>query len=433
MIRGTRVFVDRNTEQDSHMRFVVVLSLFFLAAQGVTAGDWPQILGPNRIGIAAPDEKIADTWTVAPKTVWSQDVGDGFSGVAVSKGIAIVFHRLRDDEVVQAVDAKTGKQIWEAKFATEFVPSYTKDRGPRAVPLIHAGHVYLYGARGGLYCVTLKDGKTVWSRDTYADFSSKRPSRGEPPEGYFGFSSTPIVVGDKLLLNVGGHQKDAGIVAFNLKTGKTVWTSTDEKASYSSPVAATIGGRKHVIFATRLKVVSVDPKDGRVLFEFPFGRLGPTVTAANPLVLGDYVFITGSYNFGAKLAKVGATGSVEIWQSDDVMSSQYTTCIQHEKTLIGIHGRQDEGLASLRCIDPKTKRILWTETDFGYATLIKADGKLVILKTDGTLVLAAASKTGYKELSSHKVLDSGARALPALSNGLLYVRDAKTLKCLDIR
>jgi outer membrane protein assembly factor BamB len=420
-------------KQDALMRFAFVVSILtFINSQSI-AGDWPQILGPDRIGIAANDEKIADSWKVAPKTLWSQDVGDGFSGIAVSKGIAIVFHRQRDEEVVQALNAKTGKQIWQAKFATEFVPSFTADRGPRAVPLIHNGFVYLYGARGGLHCVSLKDGKQVWSRDTYVDFSSKRPSRGEPPEGYFGFASTPIVEGQLLLLNVGGYQKDAGIVAFDLKTGKTVWKSTDEKASYSSPVAATIGGRRHVVFATRLKVLSVDPKNGRVLFEFPFGRLGPTVTAANPLVLGDRVFITASYNFGAKLAKVGATGSVELWDSDEVMSSQYTTCIQHEGALIGIHGRQDQGLADLRCINPTTKKTLWNESRFGYATMIKADGKLIILKTDGTLVLAKASKSGYTELSSHKVMNSTSRALPALSNGLLYIRDTKTLKCLDIR
>lgn len=415
------------------MRLAVILALLLFSNHAILASDWPQILGPNRNGIAGPDERIADAWKTAPQTVWSHDVGDGFSGVAVAKGIAVVFHRLRDLEVAEGLDAKTGKPIWRAEFPTDFVPSFTADRGPRAVPLIHNDHVYLFGAKAALHCVSLKDGKKIWSRDTYTDYSSKRPSRGEPPEGYFGFGSTPIVEGDKLLANIGGYKKDAGIVAFDLNTGKTVWKSTDEKASYSSPVAATIGGRRHVVFATRLKVLSVDPKDGRVLFEFPFGRLGPTVTGACPLVLDDHVFITASYNFGAKLAKIGATGSVEIWESDEVLSSQYTTSIVHEGSLIGVHGRQDQGLAELRCIDPKTKRIHWKEPSFGYATMIKVDGKLVILKTDGTLVLAKASKKSFSEISSHQVLTSTARALPALSNGLLYVRGTKTVKCLDIR
>lgn len=415
------------------MRILIALTLLAIGSACASAGDWPQILGPDRIGIAAKDEKIADAWQVAPKTVWSQDVGHGFSGIAVAKGVAIVFHRLKNEEVAEALDAKTGKQIWQAKFPTAFVPSFTEDRGPRAVPLIHEDHVYLYGARGGLHCVSLKDGKTVWSRDTYEEYSAKRPSRGEPPEGYFGFGSTPIIEGDKLLLNVGGSEAKAGIVAFNAKTGKTVWTSTDERASYSSPVAATFGDRRHVVFATRLKVMSVDPKDGRVLFEFPFGTLGPTVTAACPIVLGDHVFISASYNFGAKLARVGTTGSIEVWESDEIMSSQYTTCIEHDGALIGVHGRQDQGLADLRCFDPKTKQIHWTQSEFGYATLIKADGKLIILKSDGTLVLAKADKKDYQQLSSHEVLDTTTRALPALSNGLLYVRDTRVLKCLDVR
>ena len=157
------------------------------------------------------------------------------------------------------------------------------------------------------------------------------------------------------------------------------------------------------------------------------------MTAACPIVLGDHVFISASYNFGAKLTRVGSTGSIEVWESDEIMSSQYTTCIEHDGALIGVHGRQDQGLADLRCFDPKTKQIHWTQSGFGYATLIKADGKLIILKSDGTLVLAKADKKSFQELSSHEVLDTTTRALPALSNGLLYVRDTRVLKCLDVR
>ena len=421
------------------MRSIILTALTFCVMNAsvtdfVVAGDWPQILGPTRNGISQ-GEKIAGSWpSGGPKFVWKKDVGDGFSGVSIANGIGVVFHRVGDEETAEAFDAKTGKQLWSVAFPAEYVPSYNPDSGPRAAPIIHDGLVYLYGARGGLSCVQLTDGKKVWQRDTYADFSSKRPSRGEPPEGYFGFASSPIIEGDKLLLNVGGSSQNAGIVAFDRKTGKTLWTATDERASYSSPVATTIDGQRHIVFATRLKVVSVDPANGRVLFEVPFGELGPSATGASPVVLGNSIFITGSYHFGAVLARVGRSGAIEVWRSDEVLSSQYTTSIAYEKMLFGVHGRQDAAAAELRCVNPITRQVIWKESDFGYATIILADDKLLIMKTDGELVVAAADTNKYRELARADLFDGATtRALPSLSNGLFYVRDGKTLKCFDLR
>jgi outer membrane protein assembly factor BamB len=421
------------------MRSIVLAALAFCllinpASDSAVAGDWPQILGPNRNGIAQK-ESIASSWSGGkPKLVWDKEVGQGFAGVSIANGIAVVFHRVGDDEIAEGLNAKTGEKLWRASSPTKYQASYNPDAGPRAAPVIHDGLVYLYGARGNLSCVQLADGKKVWQRDMYDDFSSKRPSRGEPAEGYFGFASSPIVEGDKLLLNVGGSSKDAGIVAFDRKTGKTLWTATDERASYSSPVATTIDGKRHIVFATRLKVVSVDPANGRVLFEFPFGELGPSATGASPVILGNSIFITGSYRFGAVLARAGRSGAIEVWRSDEILSSQYTTSIASEKMLFGVHGRQDAAAAELRCVNPLTRQVIWKKSGFGYATMILADDKLLIMKTDGELVLAAADTKQYRELARADLFDGATtRALPSLSNGLFYVRDGKTLKCFDLR
>lgn len=422
------------------MRSIVLAAFVFCvvsisATDSGVAGDWPQILGPTRNGIAQK-EKIASSWAGSkPKSLWEKEVGQGFAGVSIANGIAVVFHRIGDEEIAEGVNAKTGERLWRVSSPTEYQGSYNPDGGPRAVPVIQDGQVYLYGARGNLSCVNLADGKKVWTRDTYADFSNKRPSRGEPPEGFFGFASSPIVEGDKVLLNVGGSGKNAGIVAFNRKTGTTIWTATDERASYSSPVATTIDGQRHIVFATRLKVVSVDPANGRVLFEFPFGELGPSATGASPVLLGNSVFITGSYRFGAVLARTGRSGAIEVWRSDEILSSQYTTSIAYDKLLFGVHGRQDSAPAELRCVNPITRQVIWKENGFGYATMILADDKLLIMKTNGELVLAAADTQKYQELARANLFDGRVttRALPALSNGLFYVRDGRTLKCFDLR
>jgi outer membrane protein assembly factor BamB len=413
------------------LRVFFAVLLIVTVAGSATAGDWPQILGPNRNGVAV-DEKLADKWPAdGPKTVWQRKVGTGFSGIVVSDGIAVLFHRVGNNETAEAMNAATGKPLWKAEFPTDYIPSYTADDGPRATPLIHKGRVYLYGVKGGLYCVDLKTGKKLWQRDTYEDFSSKKATRGEPPTGYFGIGTTPIVEGDKLIVNIGGSN-GAGIVAFSLKSGKTVWKSTTERASYSSPTSATIDGARHVIFVARLNVVSIDPANGKTRFSIPFGTPGPNVTAAVPLVLGNRLFVTASYNFGALYASLSKNDAETLWSSDEIMSSQYTTCIPDGNVLYGIHGRFDQGASDLRCFNPATKKIAWEKAGFGYATLIEADGKLIALKSDGELVLIETTPKQYRELARANVLEKTTRAIPAIANGRLYVRDLDTLKCLSL-
>lgn len=395
------------------------------SAERVCAGDWPQILGPDRNG-RAHDEELADSWPAGgPKSVWERPVGSGFAGVAVADGTALLFHRRGNEEFVEALDARTGELVWKSAAPTGYRPSIVEDDGPRCVPVIQGGRVFIYGVAGRLRCLDLKTGDELWSRATHEEFSAQ--------EGYFGAGSTPIVEGEALLVNVGGSREKAGIVAFDVRNGKTIWAATDEQASYSSPVAATVDGARHVIFATRLSAVSVDPKNGAVRFQFPFGARGPTVNAANPVVIGDKVFLTASYGVGAVLAQIGRGGAETLWREDDLLSSQYTTPVAVGKVLYGIDGRQDLGVARLRAIDVDSRRVLWTEEGFGYATLIEADGKLVIVKTDGELVLAEANPKRFVLLARTRLFSDTTRALPALADGLLYARNGKTLKCVDLR
>lgn len=405
--------------------FAAVLAavLWLTISSATRAGDWPQILGPARNGVA-DQERIAETFPAGgPKTVWEREVGEGLAGVAVAQGVVVLFHRVGDEEIVEAMDALTGKPVWKTGFPTQYAGGIAEDNGPRCVPLIHKDRVFVFGAGGSVHCVAGKTGEKLWSRAAYKEFGGS--------EGYFGAGSTPIVEGDKLLVNVGG--KGAGLVAFSIANGKTLWQGTDEGASYSSPVAVTIDGVRHVIFVTRLNAVSVNPDNGEVRFRIPFGARGPTVNGASPLVFDGQLFLSASYGIGATLAKIGKNSASVAWANDEVMSSQYTTGVYVDGSLYGIDGRQDQGVARLRCIEPKEGEVRWTKEGFGMATLILADGKLVILKTDGTLVLAAASPKAYRELASAKVFDNTTRPLPALSNGRLYARDTRVMKCIDLR
>lgn len=413
--------------QRPHIVPIVAAGLFLTLTCLANAGDWPQILGPQRNG-RAENETLAATWPEkGPPLAWSYKLGSGYAGPAAVGKHVVVFHRVSDAERIEALDAASGKPLWKSDSPAEYRGGINEDLGPRCVPLIHEGHVYTFGAAGELRCLSLL-GEKKWSRAVYADF--------EGDEGYFGAGSTPLVVDDKLLLNVGGKE-GAGLVAFALATGKTLWKSTDEKASYSSPTVATIGGKKHAIFVTRMNTVSVDPASGEVRFRFPFGKSGPTVNAATPLVFDNQLFVSASYGVGAQLANLAGARPEKVWASDNVMSSQYSTCVYDQGYLYGVDGRDDVGGAVLRCLEAKSGRVQWSVDGFGVAHLILADGKLLILKTNGELILAEASPKAYRKLASAKVSDHVTRALPALANGSFLLRDnargsGGELKCYDI-
>lgn len=394
-----------------------------MAGQMALGGDWPQILGPNRNG-AAQNERIVDALpATGPAVVWEYPVGQGYAGVAVLRGRVIVFHRRENEEIVEALDAATGGPLWKQSFPTTYRGGIAPDNGPRCVPLVRDGRVFLYGAAGNLHCVSFDKGERIWSRPVAQEHRA--------PDGYFGAGSTPIVEGNKLLVNVGGRS-GAGIVAFSLADGKTAWSATDEQASYSSPVATTLDGERHVIFVTRLNVVSIDPDYGGIRWSFPFGERGTTVNAASPVVFDGHVFVTASYGIGATFSRFGKKSVQQLWANDETLSSQYITCVVHEGLLYGSHGRADGALADLRCFEPKSGKIRWTDELFGTASLILADGKLILVRDDGTLVLVKASPEKYEELGRAQVLDTTTRALPALAGGRLYVRDTRTLKCLEL-
>ncbi|MDF1745432.1 MAG: PQQ-like beta-propeller repeat protein [Gimesia sp.] len=408
------------------MRFLKTFLFTILFTTSISyAGDWPQILGVSRNGHAI-GETLDATWPEAGPTVnWQRDVGSGYAGLAVLNNVAILFHRIGDQETVEALQAETGEVLWKQSGTVNYNGTYNPNNGPIAVPLIHKNRVYTFGIAGRLQCLDFKTGKKIWSRETHRDFQVKA--------GYFGVGSSPIIVQDKLLVNVGGKRKNAGIVAFSLDQGIMLWQSMQDDASYSSPIAAFLHGRYYAIFITRSHLAGIDPQTGNVLFQFPFGKRGPTVNGASPVLVKDYVFATSSYGVGSFWGKIDQLNTSEIWRNHEIMSSQYTTPIEYGGTLIGIDGRQDIGPTRLLCFDPQTKKVNWSQDDFGYATLLEADNKLILMKTDGTLVLAEASREKYKELGRARVLNSTTRALPALSNGRLFVRDEKTLKCLQLK
>ena len=395
-------------------RYLLPLVVGWLLTQTVGesfAGDWPQILGPARNGVAE-GERIPNQLPADWKPSWTAKIGSGYAGPAVVGERVIVFHRVGANERIEAFAETKGTSLWKVEFPANYRGGIDADKGPRCVPIVAGDAVLAYGAAGDLYCVALADGKVRWSRELLADY------RGD--EGYFGAGSTPIVLGNSVLVNVGG--KGAGIVSVDLATGKTIWQQTDEAASYAAPAYWSRNGKQEALFITRLNAVRVADKPAEVAKLRPFGARGPTVNGATPLVIGEHLFLTASYGIGAVYAKVAGEELKTVWENDDTLSSQYATPVHQQGFLYGIHGREDAAGAELRCVELATGKVRWAEENFGVANVILADGKLLILKVDGGFVLAAADAKEYRILGKSVVAKETTRALPALANGRFYFR-----------
>jgi outer membrane protein assembly factor BamB len=396
-----------------------------------TGGDWPQILGPDRSGRAAADERLADSWPAAgPKVAWKKTVGSGYAGIAVAEGRAFLFHRQGAKEVLEALDAATGETLWSAGHPTSFRPQVGGGDGPLCVPGVAGGTVITYGAQGVLSAHDAADGKQLWQRRTHEEYAAQ--------EGYFGAGSTPVVIGGLVIVNVGGtkvagKKADCGVVAFRLDSGEPVWTATAEPASYAAPVAIDVDGAPRVVMVTRYQCLLLDPATGKILWSFPFGMRGPTVNAATP-VFGDadHLLVTASYGIGSVYASFDGRGVKPVWDGADSLATQYCTPVVVGTHTYALDGREDGPPGDLKCVDVATGKVTWIEKGFGYGTLLAADGKLIVIRNDGSVKLVKASPKGPEILASARPLTGSVRALPALAGGRLYLRDDKTLVSLDV-
>jgi outer membrane protein assembly factor BamB len=435
-------------------------------ASDLTSEDWPQFLGPHQNGVSDATG-LLDRWpTNGVPVVWDKSIGAGYSAPSVRGNRLVLHHRVGGEEIVECFEGATGKTLWRHGYPSHFTDPYGYNNGPRATPLLTEDRCYAFGAEGRLLCLDLSAGKLLWQRDTSKDW--------DVPPAFFGAGSSPVLEGDFVLVMVGG-QPNAGMVAFDSQTGRTVWESVGEKnwqgvpmtgwpgepkvqwkrwdkqASYSTPVAATVHGRRNVFCLTRQGLVSLNPTNGDVNFSSWFrSRLEDSVNAMSPVVVDDLVFISAAYyKIGSVLLRVDPDdrGFQEVWRSA-VLETHWNTPIYHDGYLYAFSGRNEPD-AHFRCVELKTGRLMWDRDEswpahgghatpqpgvYGRGSAILAEAKLIVLGEGGLLGLFKINAQKPEEISRWQVpqLHYACWAAPVLSRKKLYLRSEDRLVCLNV-
>ena len=388
--------------------------------------EWPQFAGPHR-NFTSDATGLANSLPASgPKKLWSRDLGDGYSGIAVDGAVLYTMYRRGSDEVTLAAATATGKTIWEHRENASFRSGMAMENGPgpHATPLVTADAVYAVGILAHLLCLDKKTGKVLWSHDLWREFNGTVGDRG--------YSGSPIAWKNTLIMMVGGPGH--ALMAFNQKDGKVVWQKQDFTNSPSSPLLIKVDGQDQLVAVMGDDVIGLNPDSGDLLWRHPRSTSWH-LNISMPLWTDDNtLFVSSAYNGGCIALQLhvvsGRTQVKELWNTNR-MRVHIGNLLRIGDTLYGSSG--DFGPAPLTALDAKTGKVLWQDRSFPKATFLYADGKLIAVDEDGNLSLAIVSPAGLKVLSRAELLRSNAWTAPALAGTVLYVRDRHSLMALDLR
>ena len=383
--------------------------------------EWHQWRGPNRDGISA-ETGLLQTWPKSgPPQVWrTTGLGNGYSSFSSSSGRLYTLGARAGTEYVMAFDRATGKKAWEYVNGRRF--ENDRGDGPRSTPTVEGDRLYVLGGSGDLTCLDHATGKRIWSVNIVQKFGGNNP--------YWGYSESPLIVGDRILVNAGGSR--SSIVAVSKADGSTLWQQHNDDAGYSSPMLLRTGSLTQVVYFTGSRALAVDPRDGRLLWSYNKVANG-TANIATPIVKGTRVFMSSDYGTGAALLDIRAAGNFA--SANEVYFTRDMRNHHSSSVLIGDHlyGFSSSILTAMMFDTGKT---VWRDRSVGKGSLIFADNRLYLYSEDGVVGLAEASPEGYREHGRFTLASQSGSPTwshPIISNGLMIIRDQDAMYAYDVR
>lgn len=387
---------------------VFLASFTFLTTQAQPS-DWHQWRGPNRNGLSAETGWQSKWSPPGPRRVWQVRVGQGYSGVAVVGNKAYTLGNANGQDTLFCLNTANGNVIWQYKYNC----ASGDYGGPRATPAVSKGKVYLLSREGLAICLDASSGKFEWQQHVGQQVGVSPPT--------WGFAGSPLVEGNRVYYNIGPNG-----IALDATSGKVVWKSGRGGTGYSSPLIATIGTQKTLVLFNADGVIGVNPDNGRTIWFHPW-KTSYDVNAADPLVVGNEVFISSNYGKGCALLRIDGNRVSVVWENRS-MKNHFNPSVLVNGHLFG----NDDN--TLRCVQWKTGTEKWSLRGIDKGGVIAADWKLIVLSGRGEVIIAEAKAERYTELARIPVLNGTTWTHPTLANGFLYCRSHEgELVCLDLR
>ena len=297
---------------------------------------------------------------------------------------------------------------------------FDNDRGsgPRATPTVDGDRIYSFGASGDLSALEAATGKVLWTVNVLSKFGGSNIQ--------WGLSESPLVLADRILVNAGGP-----IVALKKTDGSQIWKSNGEPAGYSSAVLHEAGGVRQAIYFTHTRVVGVDVNNGKRLWSYEQVANG-IANVATPVVRENRVFVSSDYGTGAALLELTPSGggmrAKEIYFTRD-MRNHHSSSV-----LVGDH-LYGFSAAILTAMNFNDGQVAWRDRSVGKGSLVFADDRLYLYSEGGTVGLAEANPTAYREHGRFqlKTGDLPTWSHPVVSGGKLFLRDQDNIYAYDVR
>ncbi len=382
--------------------------------------DVPQFYGPKRDGVVR-DAKLARDWNAnPPKELWRHPIGAGWSAFAVVGGRAFTQEQRGENEAVTCYDVVSGLLRWIHTDPARFF-QWQGGEGPRATPTVDRGQVFTYGATGILTCLDAGTGQRVWSRDVLKENHIENL--------VWGVSASPLVFEDTVVVT-GGATNGPTLIACERATGEPLWKAGTDKASYSSPILATLAGTRVILSVNAATVTAHDPANGAVLLDFHWTD-DKWPKAAQPVVLpGDQVFLSAGYGMGAVLLQIkpgvdGKLAATQLWKSVR-MKTQFNSAAVRDGYLYGL----DDGM--LACLDAATGERKWKDGRYGSGQTLLVDDLVLIQSESGPVILATARPEGFQELGRLPALSSKTWNHPILAGRYLLLRNDREAVCYEL-
>jgi len=422
--QGVRIVKTEMVKQQISATRAVTIAFVAMIGSPASA-QWTQWGGPDQ-AFKASASKISSTWPESgPRKIWQRDLGDGYSAILVDEGKLYTMCRADNKEMVVALDAKTGRTVWEYRYdaAPSEIHEHNFGDGPRSTPTISGDRLFAIGVSGIMHCLDKKTGKVHWRHDLWGEFGGNVLNHG--------YASSPIAYGTMVITLVGGP--DASMVAFDQQTGKVVWKNSGYENSYSTPRLFHIDGKDHMVAFMAEQIVGFDPQTGRLMWDVPCKNRWKQNMSMPVFDDDENILFFSSSGVGSRGIRLTPRGDTfktqQIWSSRKIQL-YHVTSVNEGDFVYGSTGSGSPCFMS--AINMKTGKIAWRKRGFAMATVLEADKKLIILDEDGQLAIATATPDDLIVHSKVKLLDDVAWTVPTIVGKTMYVRDKKKIMAIDL-